>query len=302
MLTGSAETLVRTARSGGLHHALILHGPSFELLEAVAAELARALNCLRDDDPGGECAACSRIRRGLHPDVHEIRLEANRKMISIDQIRAMIGEATLKPYEGRTKVFIVSPADAMSTQAANSLLKTLEEPTRGTVFLLLTRSADRMLTTIRSRAQSIPVRPQMQRLDEIGRDLPLQEARLRATATSDDEAAARVAAARQVLVLLGEAAQGEALAAIELASLIAASEDPASLAAVAAQVLRDVAGESPSGSIDPVHTRKIAEALSPDLLLSVARNLLERADWSRVNPDPRFLYEAPLLDLVLLRS
>src|SRR5438045_5521613 len=76
-------------------------------------------------------------------------------MISVEQIREVVNEAALRPYEGRYKVFIIDPADALSPGGSNSLLKTLEEPARDTVFILLTRAADLLLPTIRSRSQPI---------------------------------------------------------------------------------------------------------------------------------------------------
>lgn len=295
------ESLVATARRGDLHHALILHGPSSDLLESVAGDVARALNCLGESDPGCSCLPCSKIRRGIHPDIHHVSLEKPRKMISIEQIRSAISQATLRPFEGRTKVFIVSPADSMSTQAANSLLKTLEEPTRSTVFFLLTRSADRMLPTIRSRAQSIPVRPRMAPPGAVGQEVSLQEARLRAGATSDEDAEKRVDLARDTLSLLGRAAEGDSLGVLELASQLCSLDEPAWGAMIVAQVMRDLAGSSPDESLAPSTARLIVEAFSPDALLGVAHGLLDRAEWTRVNLDPRLQYEAPLLDL-LLRS
>lgn len=292
-------SLVATARRGDLHHALILHGPSSDLLESVAGEVARALNCFGESDPDCACLSCSKIRRGIHPDVHQVGLEKPRKMISIEQIRTAISQATLRPYEGRTKVFIVSPAESMSTQAANSLLKTLEEPTRSTVFFLLTRSADRMLPTIRSRAQAIPVRPRMAPPAAVGKEVSLQEARLRAGATSDEDADKRVELARETLNLLGQAAEGDSLGVLSLASELCALDEPSWGAMIVAQVIRDLAGASPDETLAPATARLITGAFSTDVLLGVARGLLDRAEWSRVNLDPRLQYEAPLLDLLL---
>ena len=299
-MSDARDALVRTARRGELHHALILHGPADDLLESIAQDIARALNCIREEDPEGECAACSRIRRGIHPDVHDVRLESNRKMISIEQIRNAIGEASLKPYEGRTKVFIVNPADAMSTQAANSLLKTLEEPYGNTVFMLLTRSSDRMLPTIRSRAQSIPVRPQMSSPETLAEDeISLQEARLRAEAADDEEGAERSSFARETLTLLGQIAEGDSLGIVELSQRIASFDDPARGARLVAQILRDLAGASPDDAISPADARVVSERIAPETLLGVARGLLDRAEWGRVNPDARMQFEGPLLDLML---
>src|SRR5205085_8123908 len=104
---------------------------------------------------GDDCLACSKIDKRIHPDVHFIEVGGEKKMISVEQIRGLVAEATLRPYEGRNKVFIIDPAEALSAGGSNSLLKTLEEPARDTTFILLTRSPDLLLPTIRSRAQSI---------------------------------------------------------------------------------------------------------------------------------------------------
>src|SRR5205085_10810948 len=104
---------------------------------------------------GDDCLACSKIDKRLHPDVHFIEVGGEKKMISVEQIRDLVAEASLRPYEGRTKVFIIDPADALSAGGSNSLLKTLEEPTRDTTFILITRSPDLLLPTIRSRSQAI---------------------------------------------------------------------------------------------------------------------------------------------------
>ena len=91
----------------------------------------------------------------MHPDVHFIEVAGERKMISVEQIRDIVAGAGMRPYEGRNKVFVIDPAEALSPGGSNSLLKTLEEPARDTVFILLTRSPDLLLPTIRSRSQAI---------------------------------------------------------------------------------------------------------------------------------------------------
>ncbi|HEU4521834.1 MAG TPA: DNA polymerase III subunit delta', partial [Thermoanaerobaculia bacterium] len=150
-MTTAADLLLETARRGELHHSIILHGPSRDELRGLALSLAKTLNCV-NGTTGDDCASCDRIERRIHPDVHFIEVAGDRKLISIDQIRELVAEATLRPYEGRTKVFIIDPAEGLSGHGANSLLKTLEEPTRDTTFALLTRAPDLLLPTIRSRS------------------------------------------------------------------------------------------------------------------------------------------------------
>src|SRR5687767_15957853 len=102
-------------------------------------------------------------------------------MISIEQIRDLVSDATMRPYEGRAKVFIVDPADAVSPSGSNSLLKTLEEPSRDTNFLLITRSPDLLLPTIKSRSQAIYI-------GDTSRPLtgPLESQRIRQVALMDE--------------------------------------------------------------------------------------------------------------------
>ncbi|HWW60044.1 MAG TPA: DNA polymerase III subunit delta', partial [Thermoanaerobaculia bacterium] len=145
-MTTAPERVLETARRGELHHAIILHGPASETLSAIALRIAQTLNCL-NGTTGDDCSACTRIEKRLHPDVHFTEVAGEKKLISIEQIREIVEAATMRPYEGPNKVFIVDPADALSVSGSNALLKTLEEPPRDTHFILLTRSPDLLLPT-----------------------------------------------------------------------------------------------------------------------------------------------------------
>src|SRR5438270_13091896 len=186
-MNNAAALLADTARRGELHHAVILHGPSPDALRDAAMRIAKALNCL-NRTTGDDCLACQRIQRGIHPDVHAIEVGSERKLISVEQIRDLVSAAMLRPYEGRNKVFIIDPADALSPGGSNSLLKTLEEPVRDTNFILLTRSYDLLLPTIKSRSQPIYVAGESPRDD--------------ALAKSIDSALTRFAAQRDTAALL----------------------------------------------------------------------------------------------------
>ena len=155
-MSEKAALLLDTARRGELHHAIILYGPAPDALRALALQVAKTLNCL-NGSTGDDCTSCQRIERRTHPDVHFVEVVAERKLISVEQVRDVVAAATLRPYEGRNKVFIIDPAEALSVGGSNSLLKTLEEPPRDTIFILLTRSYDLLLPTIRSRSQPIHI-------------------------------------------------------------------------------------------------------------------------------------------------
>ncbi|HKO00583.1 MAG TPA: hypothetical protein VJ032_02750, partial [Thermoanaerobaculia bacterium] len=165
-MNDAATLLADTAKRGELAHAIILHGPAPDALRSAALRIAKSLNCV-NRTTGDDCLACQRIDRNIHPDVHVIEVGSERKLISVEQIRDLVSSAVLRPYEGRNKVFIVDPADAVSPGGSNSLLKTLEEPTRDTTFILLTRSPELLLPTIRSRSQEIYVGGETPRDEEL---------------------------------------------------------------------------------------------------------------------------------------
>ena len=143
-MTTATSLLLDTARRGELHHAILLHGPMPALLRDVAMRIAKTINCL-NGSTGDDCMSCQRIDRRIHPDVHFIEVGGERKLISVEQIREIVSGAVMRPFEGRGKVFIIDPADALSASGSNSLLKTLEEPARDTTFVLLTRSSEASL-------------------------------------------------------------------------------------------------------------------------------------------------------------
>src|SRR6266852_4714666 len=169
-MNDTVTLLADTAKRGELHHAIILHGPSPDALRRAAIRIAKALNCV-NNTTGDDCLACQRIERNIHPDVHIVKVGSERKMISVEQIRDLLSSAYLRPYEGRNKVFIIDPADALSPGGSNSLLKTLEEPTRDTTFILLTRSPELLLPTIRSRSQAIYVGGDAPRDEELASEI-----------------------------------------------------------------------------------------------------------------------------------
>jgi DNA polymerase-3 subunit delta' len=110
-----------------------------------------------DGDPCGTCAACSRIARGVHPDVLVIE-PGDSGSIKIEQVREAIDRAGYRPFEGRTRVVIIDDADALVGAAQNALLKTLEEPPAASVFLLVTSRPDLLLPTVRSRCPRLTFR------------------------------------------------------------------------------------------------------------------------------------------------
>ncbi len=153
------QTLERSLAEGRLHHAYLFIGPAHLGKATLAVQLAQALNCDADTPPCGVCASCTRIADGNHADVRLVCLGDNAASIGIDAVRDIINSAHLRPYEGRTRVFIITEADLLTRDAANALLKVLEEPPDDVVLILVGNSADNLLPTVRSRCQTFNFRP-----------------------------------------------------------------------------------------------------------------------------------------------
>lgn len=148
-----------------MSHAYLLSGPQHVGKMTLAMDVARLLNCETDEPPCGLCSQCKRITGELHTDVRTVQVGGtgregrNRTAISIDQIRDVQKEASLKPYEGKYRVFIVDGAERLTEEAANALLKILEEPPEDVVFVLVTADAGSLIPTIISRCQLVEMRP-----------------------------------------------------------------------------------------------------------------------------------------------
>jgi DNA polymerase-3 subunit delta' len=124
-------------------HAYLLAGPHHVGKMTLALGLAQALNCEGSEPPCGECPSCQKILQLRHADVQVVDLNSGDTdkaltEISIDQIRQMEHQANLPPFEGKYKVFIINEAQQMSGEAANCLLKTLEEPVGRVVLIRIT--------------------------------------------------------------------------------------------------------------------------------------------------------------------
>lgn len=166
------------ARRTQLPHALLISGPrglgKFDLARA----FAESLLCERPSASGracGECPACGWLAQGNHPDFRLLQPDAlgedesepgetakSKKpsaQITIAQVRAIDDFLHVGTHRHGARVILVNPAEAMNRATANSLLKSLEEPIANTLFLLVTSELDRLLPTIRSRCQALPVPP-----------------------------------------------------------------------------------------------------------------------------------------------
>lgn len=152
------ELLQRSLARGRLGHAYLFTGHQLEELEQLAVTLAKTLNCQNPVQTDGlavdccdECLSCRKIGGGNHADVHWVRPESKSRVITIDQTRELAREIQLKATEADIKVGVISGADRLNVSAANAFLKTLEEPPKKSVLILLSTEPSRILETILSR-------------------------------------------------------------------------------------------------------------------------------------------------------
>jgi DNA polymerase-3 subunit delta' len=153
----AVELLERSLANGRVAHAYLLMGLPQIGKTTLALNFAQALHCLGEGKPCGQCRSCLKIAHGNHPDVRVI--EAVNGTIKIDQIRSMQREVTLSPHEGLWKVYIIRQMEQATTEAANCLLKTLEEPPAQVILMLTASDIDQLLPTIISRCQVLSLRP-----------------------------------------------------------------------------------------------------------------------------------------------
>lgn len=151
--------LVRAWRaSARLPHAILLGGRR-GLGKAVFAErLAQALLCQQvadDGAPCGRCRGCLLFAAGSHPDLQWVAPEERGKAIRVDQVRDLGESLSLRSLLGPYRVGVIAPAEAMNRYAANSLLKTLEEPPGNAVLILVSHAPSRLPATVRSRCQRL---------------------------------------------------------------------------------------------------------------------------------------------------
>jgi DNA polymerase III subunit delta' len=172
------ESLRRTTER--LPHALLIHGARGTGKLALAEAIAQLLLCEAADaarKPCGACDGCRWLRAGSHPDFRRVEPEALAREplaeeeegdapakkgkpsteVKVEQVRELAGFLNLRSHRGRLRVALVHPAEDMNPNAANALLKGLEEPPAGAVFLLVSHRPARLLPTIRSRCVALPV-------------------------------------------------------------------------------------------------------------------------------------------------
>ena len=150
-------------QQGRLPHALLLGGESGLGKAQFAKALGQVLLCLQPQQLDGllqhcgHCKSCLLNQQGTHPDLVVIEPESDGKAIKVDQIRTLIDTVTSSAQQGGYRIIVLGPAESMNNNAANALLKVLEEPGSRTLFALYSHLPGRVSATVRSRCQSLPI-------------------------------------------------------------------------------------------------------------------------------------------------
>jgi DNA polymerase-3 subunit delta' len=141
--------------AGRLAHGLLIHEDPGAGGLALARWIAQRVNCDQQRAPCGECQSCKWVAADQHPDITLLRPEEDSEYIKVEAVRALIADLALTAHGRGYKVAILEPADALYPNAANSLLKTLEEPPARTLLMLVTSQPSRLLPTLRSRCSKL---------------------------------------------------------------------------------------------------------------------------------------------------
>ncbi len=155
----AVDLLRRSLDEGRLAHAYMITGQRHLGKMTLALDLAMAVNCTAPERPCGECTQCDRISRGLHTDVKVVEIDIDTGVtIKIDQVLEMQREISLAPFEGASRVVIFDESERLTEDAANRLLKTLEEPPDRVLMLLLASDTGAVAPTLSSRCQLLELK------------------------------------------------------------------------------------------------------------------------------------------------
>ena len=253
----AARLLQEDLRQGSPAHAYLLAGRSSEQKREIVPLFVQALLCQDPVDGGhcGLCASCQAWERGGHPDYHSLQPEGS--SLKIDQIRLWHSFFRYSPDLGRHQVFLLEQPELLTVPAANSLLKVLEEPVPGTVFLLVTEDESLLLQTIVSRCRVVFFREARQNRVEVAADDQADDQ------IDDQKASSKIAA------LLRDGTPAELLKEVRLLG----NDRPA-----AQRLLQDLLGEFERDyRMQRASSQGMAAAASLELLLKGSQQLDDNA-------------------------
>lgn len=286
------QQLMKAMDGDSLPHAILLSGSESSGKSHFGRALAWRLLCESPaaDLPCGQCRACELLNAGSHPDVKELAPLEDSRVIRIDQVRDVIEFATKTAALGRRKVILLHPAELMNINAANALLKCLEEPSPDTHLVLVSHRPSALAATIRSRCQVLPLQAPaeaeaLQWLQSLGQDSE-QARQLLAAASGRVMAAAGLSDSEELqsrqALLAGLAALAEQrLSALEFPQLVADLE------------LRDVLGSMVHYLEQQIRSRSVSgsppTSASFELLEDLGR--LHRSVLQGANPNRQLTLE-----------
>jgi DNA polymerase-3 subunit delta' len=158
-----AVNLLKNSLSNGrIRHAYLFTGPQGIGRRTLALRLAQAINCIQAEKPGnpcGVCRACRLIENMQHPDLATVQADRVGGNLKVDQIRELQHSLSLTPYEAKFRVALILRFEEANQNAANALLKTLEEPPSKVVMLLTAQEPEVLLPTVVSRCELLRLRP-----------------------------------------------------------------------------------------------------------------------------------------------
>ena len=157
-----------------LSHAYIIAGGRAQSRRDYARRLAMAYVCSGVAAPCGVCRHCEKAAAGIHPDVIWVTPAEDKRDILADQARALRADAYIRPNEAARKVYLIDPADSLNDTAQNALLKVLEDGPPYAAFLFLCAQPGRLLTTIRSRCETLTLPPEEEAPDPRLQELAAQ--------------------------------------------------------------------------------------------------------------------------------
>jgi hypothetical protein len=287
--------------------ALLLTGPSLAALADEARRLAAILLC-PSEDPARRCEACRRALEGLHPDLAIV--EPQGVQIRIDGVREAIAFGAGKPYEAARRVAIVSRADLLGQEAANALLKSLEEPGKHFHWILTTTRAEGLLPTVRSRCVAVAL-PRATRAERLafweGRGFSAEEAaELSLIEPASPQEAGSALEEHRAWRAEIVAALGAGLSRRQVAPLLLLAEELAQSDAARARTFHEIladAAVAAGGSSELVRHRAAAAGIL-DLARRLPPEAFQRAALKAADAPPdtrrgnkRLHYEAVLLEL-----
>ena len=145
---------IKAVLSAHPFHAYLIEGPEGSGKHTLANLIANALVCEGENPPCGTCRQCYKIRNHCHPDVIDLPWD-----LSVEDLRRVLADIILVPNDAAYQIYRIDKAEKLLPAAQNLLLKTLEEPPRYAVFLLLCQSREGVLETVRSRCQTLSLAP-----------------------------------------------------------------------------------------------------------------------------------------------